>query len=92
MQLKLTICHPWVCSVTSVHSDGGDVVVVGGGGGGGVGGGLGSGELGLGGSSGGKGEGNGKSSQHPVQSQGPTPPTPRRNSFISEHFSPALAH
>ena len=90
MQLRLTICHPWVCSVTSVHSGSGDVI--GGGGGGGIGRGLGAGELGLGGSSGGKGGGNGKSSQHPVQSQGPTPPSPSRNDFISEHLSPVSAH
>eukprot|EP00964_Phaeocystis_antarctica_P110121 scaffold74493_cov37-Phaeocystis_antarctica.AAC.1 len=34
MQLKLMICHPWVCSVTSVHFDGGVSGGVGGGGGG----------------------------------------------------------
>jgi len=91
MQLKLTICHPCVCSVTSVHSDGGVGGGVGGGGGGGAGGGLGSGELGLGGSSGGKGGGNGNSSQHPVQSQGASP-SPISVCCITEHLSPSLDH
>eukprot|EP00964_Phaeocystis_antarctica_P012636 scaffold6962_cov54-Phaeocystis_antarctica.AAC.1 len=81
MQLKLITCHPWVCSLTSVHSGGGG----GGGGGGGDSGGLGSGELGLGGSSGGKGGGNGKSAQHPVQSHGRRS-SPSRNCCICEHF------
>eukprot|EP00964_Phaeocystis_antarctica_P028656 scaffold16169_cov61-Phaeocystis_antarctica.AAC.1 len=108
MQFKLIICHPWVCSVTSVHSGGGVGGGVGGGGGGGVGGGGVSGGVGGGGGGGvcggfGSGElglggsSGGKGGGNGNSSQHPvqsqgSKSSPSRSCCICEHLNPAAVH